>query len=121
MNKRYLDHEDRLEQQYQRLGKRNPICVSCAEKDPWCLELHHLARRQHHEDVSIICRNCHRKLTDQQRDHVSPMVEESSGKLAVIGHYLLGLCDLLAMLIDTLRGFGEWLLNESTYCGESIA
>ncbi len=116
MSKRYMDQDERLEQQYQRLGKRDPICVCCPEQDPFCLELHHLDK--HHDDVSIVCRNCHRKLTNQQHDHVPPMMEEPSGKLAVIARYLLGLCDLLAMVIDTLRGFARSLLNESTYCGD---
>ena len=87
----------------------------------WCLQDIVERLEVHQVDVSVVCRNCHRKLTNQQHDHVSPMVEEPIGKLAVIGHYLLGLCDLLAMLIDTLRDFARSLLNESTYCGESIA
>ena len=115
-----MDKDDRLEQQYRRLGTRNPICVCCAEQDPSCLELHHVAGRRQHEDVSIVCRNCHRKLSDQQLDHVPPVAEEPSGQWAVIGHYLLGLCDLLAMVIAALRNFGEWLLSESNCCGEPV-
>lgn len=113
MTKPPLDHEDRLEQQYRRLGTRQPSCVGCSESDPFCLELHHIGSKKQHEDLSIICRNCHRKLTDQQHDHVPPMTLEPSGELAKIGRYLLGLCDLLAMVVATLRKFGERLLNES--------
>ena len=47
--------------------------------------------------MSIVCRNCHRKLTDQQHDHVLYTTDEPNGELATIGRYLLGLCDLLAL------------------------
>ncbi len=114
MSKRRMDRDERLERQYQRLGTRKAICVGCGEEDPFCMEKHHLAGRKRHDDVSIICRNCHRKLTNQQLDHVPLMAEEPNGNRAVIGHYLLGLCDLLAMVVPTLRGFGEQLLDEST-------
>ncbi len=113
MTKQHLDHEDRLEQKYRRLGTRQPVCVECAEADPFCLELHHIAGRKHHEDLSIICRNCHRKLTDRQFDHVRPDMPKRTSDLVTIGHYLLGLCDLLAMVIETLREFGKSLISES--------
>ena len=112
MTKPPRDHEDRLEQQYRRLGTRNPSCMCCNESNPFCLELHHVAGRKHHEDMSIVCRNCHRKLTDQQLDHVPPDVAEASREAAKVGHYLLGLCDLLAMVIETLGKFGKSLINE---------
>ncbi len=112
MTKPPLDHEDRLEQQYRRLGTRKPNCVCCNESNPFCLELHHIAGRKHHDDVSIVCRNCHRKLTDQQHDHVPPISPEPSGEIATTAHYLLGLSDLLAMVVETLRKFGH-SINES--------
>lgn len=113
-----LDHTDRLEQQYRRLRTREPVCVSCGESDPFCLELHHLAGRKHHDDVGIVCRNCHRKLTDQQHDHVPATVPEADGKLAAIGRYMLGLADLFAMIVNALRQFGSWLMQESR-CAKS--
>ncbi len=117
MSKQHLDHEDRLEQQYRRLGTRNPSCVVCGESNPFCLELHHIGREKHHDDVSIVCRNCHRKLTEEQKGHIPPNASEPTGQLATIGHYLHGLCDLLAMILETLRNFAEWLISESQ-CGE---
>lgn len=113
MRKRYLDSEDRKEQRLRALQTRNPACVICGESDSACLERHHIAGRKHHDDVSIVCRNCHRKLTDRQLDHVLPMATEPSGELATIGNYLLGLCDLLAMIVETLRQFGKSLVNKS--------
>jgi hypothetical protein len=36
------------------------------------------------------------------------------GMLATIAHYLLGLADMLAMIVETLREFGKWLLGEAS-------
>jgi hypothetical protein len=76
------------------------------------LELHHIAGRRHGDDLAIVCRNCHRKLSDKQRDHVSPGLVESVAPPANIGHYLLGLADLLAMIVEALRKFGAWLIAQ---------
>jgi|HubBroStandDraft_6_1064221.scaffolds.fasta_scaffold173459_2 hypothetical protein len=113
MTKSSSDHNDRLEQQYRRLGTRSPMCVVCGERDPFCLELHHIAGQKHHDDVGIVCRNCHRKLTNQQRDHKREQEDTGDSLLATIGHYLIGLCDLLALLLSTLRDFGRQLLESS--------
>lgn len=113
MTKPHLDHEDRLEQQYRRLSTREPSCVCCNESNPFCLELHHIAGRKYHEDLSIVCRNCHRKLTDQQLDHLPLTKTEPTGEMAAIGNYLLGLSDLLAMVVETLRRFSKLLLDNS--------
>ena len=111
MSKPPMDRDDRIEQQYRRLGKRDAICVCCSEPDPFCLELHHIAGEKHHEDLSIVCRNCHRKLSNKQRDYPSEWLESSTGDRTVIGFYLLGLCDLLSLVIDSLRRFAQRLLN----------
>jgi hypothetical protein len=117
MTKKHLDKEDRLEKHYRRLGTHEPICTGCAETDPRCMEDHHLAGQKYHDDTGQICRNCHRKLSDDQFDHAPRDQAEPVGQLAVIGRYLLGLCDLLAMAIATLRDFAEYLINEAR-CAE---
>ena len=113
MAKQHVDADVRLEQQYRRLRTRNPVCVSCSEADPFCLELHHLAGQKHHDDVGIICRNCHRKLTNQQHDHTPSSVPETRGPMATIAHYLLGLADLLLMIVTALRDFGRQLMERA--------
>jgi hypothetical protein len=107
---RRLDLDARLEQQYRRLGRRDAICVTCGESNVFCLELHHIAGRKHHDDLSILCRNCHRKLSDAQRDHPDADVLIQPGD-SQIGHYLLGLSDLLALVSERQKIFGEWLLG----------
>ena len=104
-----LDAEDRLEQRYRKLGSRNPVCVNCGHNDPFALELHHIAGWKHHDDLVIVCRNCHRLLSDNQLDHP----EDRDGQdtvLATIGHYLMGLADLFRMLAERLMEFGKALI-----------
>jgi hypothetical protein len=113
MSRKKKDREDRMEQHYRRLGTRNPICRACAEQDPRCMELHHVAGKDYHDDTEITCRNCHRKLSDEQLDHAPTVPGEPTGTLAVIGHYLLGVSDFLALIVETLRRFGQWLLDAS--------
>jgi hypothetical protein len=108
------DREDRLEKQYRRLGTREPLCVGCAESNPFCLELHHLAGQKYHGDLAIVCRNCHRKLTDQQQEHEGSLSPKPWADSVTIGRYLLGLADLLLMVVNALRDFGKHLIGRRT-------
>ena len=107
------DKEDRVAKRCRRMGTHEPVCVACPESDPRCLEMHHIAGRKHHDDTAPLCRNCHRKLSDDQLDHPKSSPDAPVSKLAQVGHYLLGLCDLLLLVIATLRTFGEWLVGEA--------
>ena len=113
MPKAHPDKNDRLEQQYRRLGRRDPACLTCGESNPLCLELHHLAGHKHHNDLGIVCRNCHRKLSNEQLDHGPGTNSGDSGTLATIGHYLLGLADFLFMIVNALREFGKQLIGKA--------
>ena len=112
MRRRCRSINARLEQQYLRLGTRNPVCVCCGVADPFCLELHHMAGQKQHDDVCIVCRNCHRKLTMQQQYDAPPSGSQSCGPLARIGHYLLGLAALLFLIVEALQEFGRQLLEQ---------
>lgn len=109
MTKTYRDAEARLEAAYRRLGTRNPSCVICGETHPHSLERHHLAGQAQHEDMAIVCRNCHRRLSDSQYDR--QISDTAQPKLETVGHYLMGLADLFAMLAERLAEFGTWLLE----------
>ena len=100
--------EKRLERAYRRLGTRNPICVMCGETNPHVLERHHVAGRLFNETV-IICCNCHRKVSDPQKDRHG--LETFDPDETLIGHYLCGLADVLAAVAVTLKTFGERLLG----------
>lgn len=108
------DREDRQENRFHRLGTREPVCLGCGESDSVCLELHHVAGQKHYGDLAIVCRNCHRKLTDQQLDHVAQSASKAPVQSATIGRYLLGLADLLLMIVNALRDFGKHLLGQNT-------
>lgn len=108
-----VDDEDRKQQQLRRLGTQNPSCVICGESDPAVLEKHHIAGRKHHDDLAIVCRNCHGKLSDKQRGRATSHPPDPPGMSSTIGRYLLGLADLLEMIIEALRRFGKWLIEAS--------
>jgi hypothetical protein len=117
MPKKPLDHEDRLEQQYKRLGTRQPICVGCAESNPFCLELHHIAGRKYDGRLSIVCANCHKKLSAAQLGHIPPLPtprrSDENHKMETFGRFLVGLAVLLTLIVAALKDFGAWLINES--------
>jgi hypothetical protein len=102
--------ETRRQNALDRLGANNPRCIICSEDDWRTLEFHHIAGRAFDGDGAILCRNCHRKLSDDQKDHPKPLQMQPSTPER-IGHFLLGLADLLAMLVEKLRAFGADLIG----------
>ena len=105
-----LQSDMRLEKAIERLGTRTPKCLHCPENDPRCLELHHIAGRKFDDEMVIECRNCHRKLTDLQKDHPE-QVQSPPHPLERIGHFLLGIADLLKLLVGSLQKFGLELIE----------
>jgi hypothetical protein len=74
-----------------------------------CIEAHHIAGKAHHDQTTLLCRNCHRKATDDQKDHPADIGGQDVN-LAMIGHYLMGLADLFRMIAETLLAFGKHLV-----------
>jgi len=91
-----------------RLGGRKKGCCVCGETNPHCLEQHHVAGISHHGDLVWICRNCHRKVTDRQKDHPEP---PDQSPFQAIGYYLLGLADLFIEIAVRLKEFGLMLIE----------
>jgi hypothetical protein len=102
----------RKEKALRRLGTSNPRCCNCSEGDPRCLEEHHIAGCKYDPTTCIVCRNCHRKLSDAQRDHPHA-IEDGGGFLEKIAHFLLGLADLLGLAAEKLREFAKRLIDEA--------
>jgi hypothetical protein len=73
------------------------------------LELHHIAGRAFDDETVPVCRNCHARLTDHQRDH-SP-AKPAGGFVESIRRFLLGLADLFEMLVKRLREFATSLAD----------
>jgi len=104
------DSERRRQKALERLGSNNPKCALCPETNPHCLEQHHIAGRSFRDDVAILCRNCHRKLSVAQGGHPSPIctppaLEEQAAR------FLFGLADLLALLVQQLRRLAQELID----------
>ncbi|MGH7121381.1 MAG: hypothetical protein ACREFP_20730 [Acetobacteraceae bacterium] len=104
--------EARRRKAYERLGSTNFRCVTCGEDNPHCLELHHLAGQKFGTEEVPLCRNCHRKLSDDQKDHPRPISDDPDW-VERIGHYLLGFADMLVFAAETLKEFGRMLIEKA--------
>lgn len=70
MTKRYPDKDTRRERAYRRLGTRNPVCIGCGfAGQPEQMELAHIAPRGFHDNVGVLCRNCHGLQSDAEKDY----------------------------------------------------
>lgn len=103
--------EQRKQKALERLGSANPVCVSCGETDWLCLEGHHIAGKNYDDTIVVQCRNCHRKLSDDQHDHPPPISVSTPILLERIGHFLLGLADFFRLLVAKLHEFGDALIE----------
>src|SRR5208337_1540420 len=102
MNGRGLNRERRKQRALERLGTNNPRCPFCGCDDPLTLELHHIAGHAFDDTLVPVCRNCHRVLSDWQKDH-PPSLTNPPSDLERIGHALLGLADMFELLVKWLR------------------
>lgn len=115
MTKRYPDKETRREQAYRRLDTRDPVCAICGYAGhPAAMELAHIAPREFHGDKVPLCANCHRELSDAEKDY--PYAPETDNpQMETIGRYLIALSDFLQMIARTLAQFGAWLVEQSAH------
>ena len=104
--------EARKQKRLETLGSNHPVCIICGEDNAHCLELHHLAGQAYGDDLSTVCRNCHRKLSDDQKDHPKA-IGKPPHTFECIGHMLLGLADFFVLLIEKLREFGNLLIQSA--------
>ena len=111
--KKFPDKETRYQNAIARLGGREPFCVICGFDDhPAALELAHVAGKNFHDDVAVLCSNCHRRQSDGEKDR-GFRPQTYSPELESMGHYLLGLATFLGMLSKTLPDFGERLIEQA--------
>ena len=114
-----LARERRRQRAFERLGTDTPRCAACGENDVGCLEAHHVAGRQYDPLTSVLCATCHRKVTDAQKDHPPP-VPDGDAFLESVGHFLLGLADMLRIIVDRLAAFGEALIERARSTSASV-
>ena len=111
MDEKKLAREARERAAKRRLGTDNPRCATCGCTDWECLEAHHIAGQVYDPTTNVECRNCHRILTDLQKDHAKqsrnpPNFEEG------LAHFLLGMADLFELLVGKLREFANKILQK---------
>ncbi len=109
MNDKDLKREARLQRMHERLGVDHPRCIECGLDDVRCLEAHHIAGRKFDEATVILCRNCHRILSDHQKDHPTLIADDPTLHERA-GHFLKGLADLFALLVARLHEYGDALI-----------
>ena len=110
MNKTEKAKESRKQKRLETLGENNPACVICGEDNPFCLEKHHIAGQAYGDDLCTVCRNCHRKLSDDQKDHPK-QISETPSALEAMGHLLIGLADFFTLLVIKLKECGQFLIQ----------
>ena len=109
------NEDKRREADFKRLRTRNPVCLSCGYSDhPAALEFAHIAPRKFHDDGGVLCSNCHREQSDQEKDF-SYAPTTGNPMMETIGRYLLAVAEWLKRIADTFITFGEWLLEQAEH------
>ena len=105
--------ERRKQKRLEKLGTNEPRCGTCGENRWQCIEQHHAADHGRDETTVLVCRNCHCVFSDNQRGHPA-FDPDADPLLASIGHFLLGLADMLRAILAKLTEFGLALIERST-------
>jgi hypothetical protein len=111
------DEESRKQTSLERFGGILARCWFCFYGHWSGIEEHHTAGWEYLWLTIPVCSNCHKRLTDMQKDHPP----KAAGDLdEVIGRVFLGLADQLVLwsermpkLIETLREWGKALIERS--------
>jgi hypothetical protein len=109
VDEKQLKREARLQRMHERLGVDHPHCIECGLDDVRCLEAHHIAGSKFDDATVIFCRNHHRILSDDQKDHPDPLGADLTLHERA-GHFLKGLADLFALLVAKLHEYGDELI-----------
>lgn len=112
MDRKELALEKRKQRRLGALGTNNPNCGICGEDDWRCMDAHHVADHKRDDAIVCICANCHRRVTDDQKDH-PPFNPAADPTLDRIGHFLLGLADILRLIVEKLYAFGLTLIERA--------
>lgn len=102
--------EIRKQRRLEKLGSNTPRCGTCGESRWPCLENHHPAGRKFDPKTVVVeCRNCHRIVSDYQKDY--PKFDpDADSMLQAIGQFLLGLAELLRLAVEKLAEYGNALI-----------
>lgn len=112
MDPKDVKREARKQRALERLGTSTPRCVVCGCTDWRCLEAHHVGGRKFDSATVILCRNCHRIATDEQKD-APPLLGGEPSLSERAGHFLKGLAALFSLLIAKLNELADALLEDA--------
>ena len=107
-----IEQERRKQARLEKLGTNNPICGTCGNTEWRCIELHHIADHGRDPTIVRICANCHCILTDGQKDHPN-FDPNADAFLDKVGHFLLGMADMLKLIVEKLCEFGHGLIERA--------
>src|SRR5699024_6033883 len=102
-----MQTERKKQRAVQRLGTDDPRCGTCGDSDWRCLELHHIGERAYDDRTVILCRNCHRNISDPHENQHAP---DDPPLLDRVGHFLHGVAALLLTIAARMQGFADELL-----------
>jgi hypothetical protein len=107
----HLDAERQKKiRKFEAMGIEHHLCTICGQSDPIGLVVDHVAGRNHDDSVRLLCESCDAIRTADQRCDPSPG-DNPKNVFEVIGRWLLGIASYFELLTDTLRRFGEFLIN----------
>ena len=118
MNQLELNRERRRQRALERLGTNSPRCPFCGFDNPLALELHHIEGEAFDQTKVPVCRNCHRTLSDWQKDHPA-CIGDQPNDLQRVGHALLGLADMFELLVIWLREHAKNLFAAATQTSDN--
>ncbi len=91
-------------------GIHNEVCLGCANDLDSSKEDDHMAGRKHDDIVWPLCQPCHHTRSEYQREQPKPSGNPRN-VFAVIGRWLLSIAEYFELMCDTLRKFGEYLIE----------
>ncbi|MDR5726520.1 MAG: hypothetical protein RB191_03525 [Terriglobia bacterium] len=118
MDKRERLIERQKQNRLEQLGTNNPVCLACGRTEWPIFEEHHIAGCRYCALTILHCKNCHAIATAKQKGHPPPKRGQPSTE-EIIGRLLLGLADFFELLIETLRKFGEYLIEKAQGIGNA--
>lgn len=112
MNDNDLEREVRRQRKLERIAGNYSGCPGCGHSDWRTLEEHHYFSRKFGSETVWLCANCHRIITDDQRNHPMPTKDEDL-LLLRIGHFMINLAAFLRVVIVHLDEFGRELIRRA--------
>lgn len=92
-------------------GTINPFCCVCGEHH-WAVryDLHHFAERKYDDRTIRLCRTCHEKVTDMQKDY-PPISPDTNPRLARFIAMIRGRIIMNRLSLEVDEELHAWLIG----------